>query len=119
MIDNKLSHIEKLVNEVWNTGDLHRSNEFFGNNFLFNGTAANANDALQYQARLRNNFKDLHFTIEDLFLSVDGLKVTLRWFASATHKNDGRTLEWYGMHIFYFSEVGQIVAVWSQNNPPA
>ena len=119
MTDNKQTHIEKLVIEVWNTGELHRSSEFYAKHFLFNGNAANANDALQYQARLRSSFNDLHFDIEDLFLSADGNKITLRWFAHARHKSDNRLVEWYGIHVFYFDEAGQISAVWSQNNPPA
>ena len=118
MKNPNLTHIEKLVKEIWNTGDLHRSNEFFSQHFLFNGTAANANDALQYQARLRQNFDSLTFTIEDLFDSEDQKKISLLWFASATHKTDKRPVEWFGLHIFYFNDAGQISAVWSKNIPP-
>ena len=117
MGSDHVTHIRRLVEEVWNTGELLRSDQFFTSHFLFNGQAANANDALQYQARLRQNFNNLHFTIEDIFPSADGDKVTLRWFATATHKHSGRPAEWYGTHVFYFAD-GQINQVWSQNHPP-
>ena len=117
MSDDHVAHIRELVETVWNTGELLRSDQYFTSHFLFNGLAANANDALQYQARLRQAFDSLHFHIEDIFPSADGEKVTLRWLATATHKADGRPAEWYGTHVFYFSN-GQISQVWSQNHPP-
>jgi hypothetical protein len=108
--------IRDLVAKVWNTGDLLRSDQYFTSVFLFNGLAANANDALVYQARLRQKFNGLHYNIEDIFPSADGEKVTLRWLATATRKADGRPAEWYGTHVFYFAN-GQISQVWSHNHP--
>jgi ketosteroid isomerase-like protein len=117
MSKDPLDHVRALVEEVWNTGELLRSDQYFTSVFLFNGLGANANDALQYQARLRQLFDDLHFNIEDLFCSADGEKVTLRWLATGRHKQDGRTAAWYGTHVFYFVD-GQISQVWSQGHPP-
>lgn len=86
------------------------------------GKRSTPEEAKQWHLSNRITFPDLHYIIDDIFATEDG--VAMRWTATATHLGTmwnmipptGKLITWNGMHLLRLADK-KIVEVWAlQNN---
>jgi len=113
--------IRRLIDEVWNRGNLAAADDLFDDNYLHHdaatpeggrGAMGEKNRATLY----RNAFADFRISIEDLM--AEGETVTARWSCRGTHKGElngiaptGKQIAVTGMSIARFSG-GKMVEGW-------
>lgn len=114
----------KLVNEVWDKGNLMMVDELISPQYTIKNDPGDAFelktiDLTMFKQRvsnIRNAFPDLQFVIEDMICEDD--KVAVSWFISGTHKGalpnlaaTNRKINVSGLTIYYVSE-GKITGHW-------
>ncbi|PYU69987.1 MAG: ester cyclase [Acidobacteria bacterium] len=91
MSEGNKNIVRRLVEEVWNKGNLSVADEFFAPNYshhdpstpdLGRGPESEKKRATLY----RTAFPDLRLTIEDII--AEGETVTARWSCRGTHRGD-------------------------------
>src|SRR5207302_8436558 len=91
MSENSKAIVRRLIEEVWNKGNLSLVDEFFAPNYshhdpstpdLGRGPESEKKRATLY----RTAFPDLRLTIEDII--AEGETVTSRWSCRGTHRGD-------------------------------
>lgn len=109
--------VERVIEEVWNHGNLDSIPDLFApESVTFEPSAQilrGPEEYGHYVAEYRAAFPSLHFTIEDLQLKGD--EVTLRWTATGMnpglHPANGNSSGVSGMTIFRLAS-GKIVESW-------
>lgn len=114
----KKAIVQRLVDEVWNKGDLSLIEDLFVERCKVNGRYVTLEGLKERDARARESFPDAEYNVDDLIAAGD--KVIIRWQARGAHKGTlwgiipptGKNVIWRGMHIFHF-ENGKISEMWS------
>jgi steroid delta-isomerase-like uncharacterized protein len=86
MLEANKAHIRRVIEEVYNQGNLDVVDEVAARNLVIHSPAQEIQGregAKQYVAALRAGFPDICFTIEDQI--AEGDKVVTRWTARGTH----------------------------------
>jgi predicted ester cyclase len=80
----------RLVEEVWNKGNLAVADELLAAGYVFHHPAGQVlhgpEEYKQLANAARSAFPDIHFTIDDIV--VEGDKVVYRWTLFGTHKGE-------------------------------
>jgi steroid delta-isomerase-like uncharacterized protein len=87
MSDQNKAHIRRVIEEVYNRGDLAVIDEVAARDLVIHAASQEIHGrdgAKQYVAALRAGFPDLHFTVEDQI--AEGDRVVTRWIARGTHR---------------------------------
>jgi len=111
----------RLIEEVWNKGDLDVVDELIASDYVFHDPAApevrGPEGLKQLVSMYRTAYPDLHFTIEDQI--AEGDKVANRWTATGTHQGElmgipatGEQVTTTGISITRY-EAGKAVAEWA------
>ena len=89
-VEEKKALAHRLIEEVWNKGNLALVDELFATDYVFHSPTGVVTHGLEeYKQRIssvRIAFPDIHFAIDDVI--AEGNKVVHRWSASATHKGE-------------------------------
>jgi predicted ester cyclase len=113
MSDHNKSVVRRLLDELWNKGDLSLADQFFATTYTHHDASSpdfgKGPESERKRATLyRTAFPDLRMTIEDLF--ADGENVITRWSCHGTHKGDindiaptGKRIHITGVSITRFS----------------
>ena len=86
MSEQNKAQVRRIVNEIYNGGDLDIVDEVAAGGLVIHtasGEIRGREGAKQYVAALRTGFPDLHITVEDQI--AEGDMVVTRWTASGTH----------------------------------
>jgi steroid delta-isomerase-like uncharacterized protein len=113
--------VRRVIEEVWNKGDLDVFDEVFAPNLVnhdpFNSEVRTAEDYIGFISTGVAAFPDLHYTVEDVI--AEGDKVAFRFVFSGTHKGEmggipatGKQVTMTGMTICR-CEGGKIVELWA------
>ncbi len=91
MSENNKAVVRRLLDEVWNKGNLSLVDELFTPNFEFHDASTpdlgRGPESEKKRVTLyRNAFPDLRLTIEDMI--AEGETVVTRWSCRGTHKGD-------------------------------
>ncbi len=91
MSENNKAVVRRLLDEVWNKGNLSLVDELFTPNFEFHDASTpdlgRGPESEKKRVTLyRNAFPDLRITIEDMI--AEGETVVTRWTCRGTHKGD-------------------------------
>jgi len=91
MSENNKVVVRRLLDEVWNKGNLSLVDELFTPNFEFHDSSTpdlgRGPESEKKRVTLyRNAFPDLRITIEDMI--AEGETVVTRWTCRGTHKGD-------------------------------
>jgi steroid delta-isomerase-like uncharacterized protein len=91
MSENNKAVVHRLLDEVWNKGNLSLVDELFTPNFEFHDASTpdlgRGPESEKKRVTLyRNAFPDLRITIEDMI--AEGETVVTRWSCRGTHKGD-------------------------------
>jgi steroid delta-isomerase-like uncharacterized protein len=91
MSENNKAVVRRLLDEVWNKGNLSLVDELFTPNFEFHDASTpdlgRGPESEKKRVTLyRNAFPDLRLTIEDMI--AEGETVVTRWTCRGTHKGD-------------------------------
>jgi len=91
MSENNKVVVRRLLDEVWNKGNLSLVDELFTPNFEFHDASTpdlgRGPESEKKRVTLyRNAFPDLRLTIEDMI--AEGETVVTRWTCRGTHKGD-------------------------------
>jgi steroid delta-isomerase-like uncharacterized protein len=89
MSERNKAHIRRVIEEVYNRGDLDVVDEVAASDLVIHASSQDIRGregAKQYVAALRAGFPDLHFTIEDQV--AEGDMVVTRWVARGTHAGE-------------------------------
>ena len=104
-IEENKALVRRLVEEVWNKGNLAVVNELLATDYVFHHpTGTDFHGPEEYKqlvSEVRSAFPDIHFTIDDIV--AEGDKVVYRWSLSATHKGEFRGIQ----------STGKKVAIWA------
>jgi steroid delta-isomerase-like uncharacterized protein len=87
MSEANKAHIRRVIEEVYNRGDLAVVDEVAASDLVIHASSQDIRGregAKQYVTALRAGFPDLRFTIEDQV--AEGDQVVTRWSACGTHK---------------------------------
>jgi steroid delta-isomerase-like uncharacterized protein len=87
MSEANKAHIRRVIEEVYNRGDLAVVAEVAASDLVIHASSQDIRGregAKQYVTALRAGFPDLRFTIEDQV--AEGDQVVTRWSACGTHK---------------------------------
>jgi len=87
MSEANKAHIRRVIEEVYNRGDLGVVDEVAASDLVIHASSQDIwgrEGAKQHVAQLRAGFPDLCFTIEDQI--AEGDRVVTRWSARGTHK---------------------------------
>jgi steroid delta-isomerase-like uncharacterized protein len=87
MSETNKAHIRRVIEEVYNRGDLGVVDEVAASDLVIHASSQDIRGregAKQHVAQLRAGFPDLRFTIEDQI--AEGDRVVTRWSARGTHK---------------------------------
>ena len=113
--------VRRLVEEVWNKGNLPVTEELFAPNYIHHDASTPdvglGPDSEKKRAALyRTAFPDMRLTIEDII--AEGDSVTARWSCRGTHKGDlsgiaptGKQFTISGMTIARFAN-GKLAEGW-------
>jgi steroid delta-isomerase-like uncharacterized protein len=125
MSDRNKAIERRLLDEVFNQGNLDLIDELVASDFVGHGTAAEGGDQgrdayKQFVIQMRTAFPDLRITIEDQIAEDD--KVVTRWRARGTHTGvfqgippTGRSGEMSGVTIDRIAN-GKLVECWSNTD---
>jgi steroid delta-isomerase-like uncharacterized protein len=119
--ENK-ARVRRLFEEVWNTGDLARADEFVADDYVSHnaipGLPPGREGFQQIVDLYHRAFPDLQFTLEDLM--AEGDKVVVRFTARGTHQGavggvppTGKQATWTGVHIYRFTD-DKVVERWGE-----
>jgi steroid delta-isomerase-like uncharacterized protein len=91
MSDANKNAVRRLIEEVWNKGNLRVADELFAPNYIHHDASTPdvglGPDSEKKRATLyRNAFPDFRLTIEDII--AEGETVVARWSCRGTHKGD-------------------------------
>jgi len=89
MSERNKAHIRRVIEEVYNRGDLGVVDEVAASGLVIHAASQDirgTEGAKQYVAAMRAGFPDLHFTIEDQI--AEGDMVVTRWTARGTHAGE-------------------------------
>ena len=91
MLDDNKRLVRRLVDEVWNRGNLDLIDEIANADYVRHDPSwpepiQNRDAYKEYVATVRHAFADLQFTIEDLI--AEGDKVVVRWTLKGTHDGE-------------------------------
>jgi steroid delta-isomerase-like uncharacterized protein len=89
MSEQNKAHIRRVIEEVYNRGDLALVDEVAASDLIIHAGPQDIRGregAKQYVAALRAGFPDLRFTIEDQV--AEGDTVVTRWTARGTHAGE-------------------------------
>ena len=91
MSERNNAHMRRVVEEIYNRGDLDLVDELASSDLLIHTSSEDIrrrDGAKQYVTALRSAFPDLQFTIEEQI--AEGDKVMPRWTARGTHRGEFR-----------------------------
>jgi steroid delta-isomerase-like uncharacterized protein len=114
----------RLVDVLWNQGDLDASSEFFADDAVIYGMPADFPQGIEGAKAsigwFRAAFPDLHLTNNDLI--AEGDKVVQRWTMTGTHKGEfmgiaptGKKFTTTGISIVRIAN-GKIVEAWNASD---
>ncbi len=114
--------VRRLIEEVWNTGDLARVDEFIADTYInrnaIPGLPTGHAGFQQVVDLYHRAFPDFQFTIEDLI--AEGDQVVARLTARGTHQGavggtpaTGKQATWTGVHIYRLAD-GKVVERWGE-----
>ncbi len=91
MSEENKALVRRLLEEVFNEGDLDLIDELFADEFVFHDPASpeeirGPEGARQYVEVYRSAFPDVHVTLEDQV--AEGDRVATRWTARAAHRGE-------------------------------
>jgi steroid delta-isomerase-like uncharacterized protein len=89
MSERNKAHIRRVIEEVYNRGDLGVVDEVAASDLVIHASSQDIrgrDGAKQYVAALRAGFPDLHIIIEDQV--AEGDMVVTRWTARGTHAGE-------------------------------
>lgn len=120
MREEKQAIVDRVVEDVWNRGNLDAINDLLTPEFVSrdpSGAEVRGPQGFkQYVATYRSAFPDLHFTIEDSITM--GQEVTVYWRATGAQPDgkagipgNGRSWPLAGTTIYRFAD-GKIVESW-------
>lgn len=121
MSESNKTAVRRLVEEVWNKGNLQVTDELFGPNYTHHDASTpdvgRGPESEKKRATLyRNAFQDLRVTVEELF--AEGETVTARWSCRGTHRGElngiaptGKQISINGISISRFA-AGKMVEGW-------
>ena len=120
MSEQNKAHIRRVIEEVYNRGDLAVVDEVAASDLVIHASSQDIRGregAKQYVTTLRAGFPDLHFTIEDQV--AEGDMVVTRWTARGTHTGSfqgvpatGRKIQLMGTDIDRIVD-GKVVECWA------
>lgn len=120
MSEQNKARIRRVIEEVYNRGDLRVVDEVAASDLVIHASSQEIRGregAKQYVAALRAGFPDLHFTVEDQI--AEGDMVVTRWTARGTHKGKfqnvpatGREIRLSGTDIDLIID-GKVVECWA------
>ncbi|MBC8427815.1 alpha/beta fold hydrolase, partial [bacterium] len=109
----------RMVDELWNQGNLAVADEFLAPNFVNHDSSSNVTVLESYKGWVMSNltgFPDFHLEIHDMV--AEGDKVAARWTFTGTHQGEvagipptGKSVSATGMNIHRFAD-GKIVEGW-------
>jgi steroid delta-isomerase-like uncharacterized protein len=117
--------VRRLIDEVWNQGDLAIFDEFYAPDFIFHEPGLpqvrTREEDIQWIAGILNSFPDFHITIEDLIAEADQVVVRLTALGTNTgelgtpdpHPATGKHVTITGIAIVRLAN-GQFVEIWHQ-----
>lgn len=121
MSQQNKAQIRRVIEEVYNRGDLAVVDEVAASNLVIHVPSQDIHGregAKQYVTALRAGFPDLHFTVEDQV--AEGDMVVTRWTARGTHRGSfegvpatGREVRLVGTDIDRLVG-GKVVECWAQ-----
>jgi steroid delta-isomerase-like uncharacterized protein len=121
MSEQNKAHIRRVIEEVYNRGDLRVVDEVAASDLVIHAPSQEIRGregAKQYVAALRAGFPDLRFTVEDQV--AEGDMVVTRWTARGTHGGEfqgvpatGREIRLAGTDIDRIAG-GKVVECWAQ-----
>jgi predicted ester cyclase len=121
MSQQNKAQIRRVIEEVYNRGDLAVVDEVAASNLVIHVPSRDIHGregAKQYVTALRTGFPDLHFTVEDQV--AEGDLVVTRWTARGTHRGSfegvpatGREVRLAGTDIDRLVG-GEVVECWAQ-----
>jgi steroid delta-isomerase-like uncharacterized protein len=121
MSEGNKNIVRRLVEEVWNKGNLHVADELFAPSYTHHDASTpdvgRGPESEKKRATLyRTAFPDFRLTIEDII--AEGEIVTARWSCRGTHKGDlsgiaptGKPFTISGVSIARFAN-GKMVEAW-------
>ncbi|TIP22899.1 MAG: ester cyclase [Mesorhizobium sp.] len=120
MSEQNKAHVRRVIEEVYNRGDLAVVDEVAASDLLIHTSAQEIHGregAKRYVAALRIGFPDLRFTVEEQI--AEGDMVVTRWTARGTHRGEfqnvsptGRGIRLTGTDIHRVIG-GKIVECWA------
>jgi steroid delta-isomerase-like uncharacterized protein len=120
MSEQNKAHIKRVIDEVYNRGDLSVVDEVAARDMIIHAPSQDIRGsagAKQYVSAFRAGFPDLHFTIEDQV--AEGDTVVTRWTARGTHRGEfqgvpatGRKIQLAGTDIDRIVG-GKVVECWA------
>lgn len=111
--------VDRLVEEVWNRGDLAVVDELVGDDYVGHPSDVRGTEGYkEFFAELRRAFPDIQFAIEDQI--AEGDKVVARWTAHGTHQGEyfgvpptGKPGVITGIEVLRFAD-GKAVECWGE-----
>ena len=120
MSEQNKVHIQRVIDEVYNRGNLSVVDEVAARDMIIHAPSKDirgSEGAKQYVSAFRAGFPDLHFTIEDQV--AEGDTVVTRWTARGTHRGEfqgvpatGRKIQLAGTDIDRIVG-GKVVECWA------
>jgi steroid delta-isomerase-like uncharacterized protein len=117
--DNKTLY-RRIVEEVWNSGNLAVVDEFIDTNCIFHAfdkDLKGPEQFRQYAEELLTIFPDIHFTIEDLIAERD--RVVSHWTATGTQKGEfieipatNKNIKFQGATFLHIAG-GKVIELWA------
>ena len=117
--DNKTLY-RRIVEEVWNSGNLEVVDEFIATNCIFHAfdkDLKGPEQFRQYAEELLTVFPDIHFIIEDLIAERD--RVVSHWTLTGTQKGKfmeipatNKSIKFQGASILHIAG-GKVVELWA------
>jgi len=120
MSEDIKAQFQRFVDEVLNTGNYERLEEFVAHDETYNGVQIGAEGYRQNHESIRAAFPDFHISIDRMIAEGDMLAVEMTW--SGTHMGHFRGIEATGKHVSFRSfqfrrnENGKTVEGWGMND---
>ncbi len=109
--------VHRLIDQVWNGGDLAALPELFTDPFLHSGRQDTVDGLRRWHQDDAATWAEARYQVVDEV--TDGTTVAVRWRATARQVGDwgpvaatGREITWEGVH-FVTVEGGRITALWA------
>jgi predicted ester cyclase len=115
---------ERLIEEVLNNRNLSLIEEFIAPEYILQGSQPPVQGPDGYRRFIEGvliSFPDIHFTLEDLFITGD--KIALRWSMQGTQQGvwlglppSGKAVTDSGINFQRVNEEGKLVEEWIRND---